>query len=132
MTLLQTLLLRTLPEETDPILRAYLATVLPAMEQEFGLIPALGGSEEAQYHLLLQRGSEFAVEKAKEKAKRYAEYSDQSLLVHVLNALLTAWNLLPFLSPELILTDAEKRLLCLGLTLHDYNKWCQWRTATST
>jgi CRISPR-associated protein Csc3 len=124
MTLLQTLLLRTLSEETDPILRAYLATVLPAMEQEFGLIPALGGSEEAQYHLLLQRGSEFAMEKAKEKAKRYAEYSDQSLLVHVLNALLTAWNLLPFLSSTFALSDDEKRLICLGLTLHDYNKWC--------
>jgi len=118
MTLLQTLLLRTLPEETDPILRDYLETVLPAMEQEFGLIPALGGSEEAQYYLLVQQGSKYAVE----NAKRYAEYSDQSLLVHVLNALLTAWNLLPFLSSKL--TDTEKRLLCLGLTLHDYNKWC--------
>jgi len=120
MTLLQTLLLRTLPKETDPILRAYLETVLPAMEQEFGLIPALGGSEEAQYHLLRQQGSPSAAE----KAKHYAQYSDQSLLVHVLNALLTAWNLLPFLSPELTLNDTEKHLLCLGLTLHDYNKWC--------
>jgi len=82
-TLLQTLLLRTLPEETDPILRAYIETVLPAMEREFSLIPALGGSEEVQYHLLVQRGSKFAAE----NAKRYAKYPDQSLLVHVLNAL---------------------------------------------
>jgi CRISPR-associated protein Csc3 len=125
-TLLQTLLLRTLPEETDPILRAYIETVLPAMEREFSLIPALGGSEEVQYHLLVQRGSKFAAE----NAKRYAKYPDQSLLVHVLNALLTAWNLLPFLNSELTLTDDEKRLLCLGLTLHDYNKWCHGEQET--
>jgi CRISPR-associated protein Csc3 len=33
--------------------------------------------------------------------------------------------LLPFLSPSLALSEDEKRLFCLGLTLHDYNKWCQ-------
>lgn len=120
-TLLQTLLLRTLPSETDLVLHAYVQTVLPAMEREFGLIPALGGSEEAHYCLLKQRGNKYAAE----NAKRYASRSDQSLLVHVLNALLTAWNLLPFLSSTLALSDDEKRLLCLGLTLHDYNKWCQ-------
>jgi len=120
-TLLQTLLLRTLPPDTDPVLRAYIETVLPAMEQEFGMIPALGGSEEAHYHLQKQRGSKFAAE----NAKRYASRSDQSLLVHVLNALLTGWNLLPFLSSALALSEDEKRLFCLGLTLHDYNKWCQ-------
>ncbi len=120
-TLLQTLLLRTLPPEADLVLRAYVQTVLPAMEQEFGLIPALGGSEEAHYYLLRQRGNKYAAE----NAKRYASRSDQSLLVHVLNALLTAWNLLPFLSSTVALSNDEKRLLCLGLTLHDYNKWCQ-------
>lgn len=120
-TLLQTLLLRTLPSETDPVLRAYIETVLPAMEREFGLILALGGSEEAHYHLLKQRGTKFAAE----TARRYASRSDQSLLVHVLNALLTGWNLLPFLSSTLALSEDEKRLFCLGLTLHDYNKWCQ-------
>jgi len=119
-TLLQTLLLRTLQSDTDPVLRTYIETVLPAMEQEFGMIPALGGSEEAHYHLLMQRGNKFAAE----NAKRYATRSDQSLLVHVLNALLTAWNLLPFLSSAFALSDDEKRILCLGLTLHDYNKWC--------
>ncbi|UBF30154.1 type I-D CRISPR-associated protein Cas10d/Csc3 (plasmid) [Kovacikia minuta CCNUW1] len=120
-TLLQTLLLRTLPPDTDPILRAYIETVLPAMEREFGMIPALGGSEEAHYYLQKQRGNKFAAE----NARRYASRSDQSLLVHVLNALLTGWNLLPFLSPALAVSEDEKRLFCLGLTLHDYNKWCQ-------
>lgn len=119
-TLLQTLLLRTLSANTDPILRTYIETVLPAMEREFGMILALGGSEEAHYYLQKQRGNKFAAE----TASRYASRSDQSLLVHVLNALLTAWNLLPFLSTAFALSDDEKRLLCLGLTLHDYNKWC--------
>mgnify|MGYP001800188487 FL=1 len=124
-TLLQSLLLRTLPSnsndpETDPVLRAYVETVLPAMEQEFGMLTALGGSEAAHFHLLSQRGDQYAAQ----NAKRYASRSDQSLLVHVLNALLTAWNLLPYLSSTLALSEDEKRLLCLGLTLHDYNKWC--------
>jgi CRISPR-associated protein Csc3 len=88
-TLLQTLLLRILPPDTDPILRAYVETVLPAMEREFGMIPALGGSEEAHYYLQKQRGNKFAAE----NARRYASRSDQSLLVHVLNALLTGLEL---------------------------------------
>jgi len=124
-TLLQSLLLRTLPSnpdgsEADPILRAYIETVLPALEQEFGMLPALGGSEATHFHLLTQRGDKYAAQ----NAKRYASRSDQSLLVHVLNALLTAWNLLPYLNSSLALSEDEKRLLCLGLTLHDYNKWC--------
>jgi CRISPR-associated protein Csc3 len=47
------------------------------------------------------------------------------LLVHVLNALLTAWNLSEYLPNHLQLSEVEKRLLCLGLTLHDYNKYVQ-------
>jgi CRISPR-associated protein Csc3 len=58
-TLLQTLLLQTLNPDTDPVLCVYMETVLPAIEQEFGMIPALGGSEEAQYHLLRERGNNF-------------------------------------------------------------------------
>jgi CRISPR-associated protein Csc3 len=41
-----------------------------------------------------------------------------------LNALLTAWNLSEYLSASLALSEVEKRLLCLGITLHDYNKYC--------
>jgi CRISPR-associated protein Csc3 len=119
MTLLQTLLINTLREELDPILQAYIETVLPAMEQEFALIPALGGSEAVHRHRL--KNDPFI----EDKIQRWTQNSDQSLLVHVLNALLTAWNLLPFLNPGKQLSDDEKRLLCLGLTLHDYNKYCQ-------
>ena len=119
-TLLQTLLIRTLEADTDPVLRTYIEVIVPAMEREFSMILALGGSEEAHYHQLMQRGNRFALE----NAKRYASRADQSLLVHVLNGLLTAWNLLPFLSATYQLSEDEKRLLCLGLTLHDYNKWC--------
>ena len=117
-TLLQTLLVETLPADTDPILRSYIETVLPSMERGFALIPALGGSEEAHYQLLSKLGDPHA----KEKAQRWSNRADQSLLVHVLNALLTAWNLTPYLSQPL--SDVEKYLICLGLTLHDYNKYC--------
>lgn len=120
-TLLQTLLIETLPEETDPILLEFIHTVLPAMEREFGLIPALGGSETIHYQTLVKQGDRFALEKAKSWANR----PDQSLLVHVLNGLLIAWNLSHHLPPYLQLNTVEKRLLCLGLTLHDYNKYVQ-------
>ena len=119
MTLLQRLLLNTLEEDTDPILRAYIQTVLPAMEQAFGLIPALGGSEAVHRHRL--QGNKYIEESIRKRMR----FSDQSLLVHVLNALLTAWNLLPFLDEDQQLSENEKRLLCLGLTLHDYNKYCE-------
>ncbi len=119
MTLLQTLLTTTLQEDSDQILRAYINTVLPAMEREFALIPALGGSEAVHRHRL--QGDRLI----EDKIQRWTKSSDQSLLVHVLNAILTAWNLLRFLDSEKQLSDVEKRLLCLGLTLHDYNKYCQ-------
>lgn len=118
MTLLQTLLLETIPEDTDPILISYLETVLPAMEQEFAFISALGGSENNHYQTLIALNDSYA----REKAQRWANKADQNLLVHVLNALLTAWNLVPYLSKAL--SNEEKYLLCLGLTLHDYNKYC--------
>ncbi|WP_414526648.1 type I-D CRISPR-associated protein Cas10d/Csc3 [Nodularia chucula] len=119
-TLLQTLLIETLPENTDPILHSFINTVLPAMEGEFGLIPALGGSEDAHYQTLVKQGDN---RYARENAQRWAAKPDQSLLVHVLNGLLTAWNLSAYLPAHLQLQETEKRLLCLGLTLHDYNKY---------
>lgn len=118
MTLLQTLLLETISEDTDLILLSYLETVLPAMEQEFSLISALGGSFSSHYEKLIKLGDNYA----KKNAQRYAKFADQNLLVHVLNALLTAWNLVPYLTKTL--SEIEKKLLCLGLTLHDYNKYC--------
>ncbi|MGB3403845.1 MAG: type I-D CRISPR-associated protein Cas10d/Csc3 [Microcoleaceae cyanobacterium] len=119
-TLLQTLLIETLPPETDSILLAYIETVLPAMEQEFSKISALGGSYKSHYDQLVKKGDKYA----EEKANRWSSFADQNLCVHVLNALLTAWNLSEYLSPSLALSDIEKRLLCLGITLHDYNKYC--------
>ena len=117
MTLLQNLLLETLSPETDPVLRSYLETVLPEMETQFGMVSALGGSEEV--HRALLEGDRYI----DDKINRYSG-REQSLLVHVLNGLLTAWNLIPFLDEDEQLDDIEKRLLCLGLTLHDYNKYC--------
>lgn len=118
-TLLQTLLIETLPSDTDPILHTFINTVLPAMEREFGLVPAMGGSETVHYQTLIKQGDRFA----DKNAQRYAAKPDQSLLVHVLNGLLTAWNLSNHLPKHLQLKEIEKRLLCLGLTLHDYNKY---------
>ena len=117
LTLLQNLLLETLPEDTDSVLRRYIQTILPQMEREFGMVSALGGAEEV--HRKLLEGDRYI----EDKVTRYSG-SEQSLLVHVLNGLLTAWNLLPFLDDDEQLDEVEKQLLCLGLTLHDYNKYC--------
>jgi CRISPR-associated protein Csc3 len=117
MTLLQNLLIETLPQDTDPVLRKYLGTVLPRMELKFGMVSALGGAEEVHRELL--KGDRFI----DDKVTRYSG-REQSLLVHVLNGLLTAWNLLDFLDDDEQLDETEKYLLCLGLTLHDYNKYC--------
>ncbi|BAY83864.1 CRISPR-associated protein Csc3 [Calothrix parasitica NIES-267] len=95
-TLLQNLLIETLDEE-ESILREFINNILPALEREFALVPALGGVE-----------------------KNFANKADQSLLVHVLNGLLVAWNLSNNLAEPL--SDIEQRLLCLGFTLHDYDK----------
>lgn len=120
-TLLQTLLIETLAKETDPILCCYIETVLPALEREFSLTTALGGSEEVHYQILSQLGDKYA----REKAQKWSQTPDQSLMVHVLNALLTSWNLIPYLNPTNSLLEIEKRLLCLGITLHDYDKHCR-------
>ncbi|MDJ0795711.1 MAG: type I-D CRISPR-associated protein Cas10d/Csc3 [Calothrix sp. MO_167.B12] len=117
-TLLQTLLIETLPADTDPILHLYIEKLLPSLEREFALISALGGSYEPHYQMLSQLGDSYA----QEKAQRWSNSADQSLLVHVLNGLLTAWNISKYLHKPL--SDVEKYLLCLGLTLHDYNKYC--------
>lgn len=117
-TLLQTLLIETLPEDTDEILRLYIEKLLPGLEREFALISALGGSFDAHYQNLLQLGDAYALS----NATKWSNNADQSLLVHVLNGLLTAWNISKYLKQPL--SDVEKYLLCLGLTLHDYNKYC--------
>ncbi|MBH8564955.1 type I-D CRISPR-associated protein Cas10d/Csc3 [Nostoc sp. CENA67] len=117
-SLLQRLLIETLPEDTDPILRLYIEKLLPSLEQEFASISALGGSYEAHYEVLSKLGDRYA----QEKAQSWSSRADQNLLVHVLNGLLTAWNISKYLAQPL--SDVEKYLLCLGLTLHDYNKYC--------
>ncbi|ASC71711.1 uncharacterized protein XM38_026650 [Halomicronema hongdechloris C2206] len=119
MTLLQDLLTTTLQEEPDPVIQRFVETVVPAMEQEFALVPALGGSDAVHRYRL--RDDPFC----EEKVQRWNQSADQSLLVHVINAILTAWNLQTFLDEDKQLTEEEKKLLCLGLTLHDYNKYCQ-------
>jgi CRISPR-associated protein Csc3 len=118
-TLLQSLLTSTVAADTDPILVKYIETVVPAMERVFGLMPALGGSYEVHLHRLSKQN----IADAATKAERWGKRGDQTLLVHVLNALLIAWRLSEFIIDEK-LSDIEKKLLCLGLTLHDYNKYC--------
>ena len=100
-TLLQNLLLRTLQKDAnDSVLKQYIEKLLPAIEKEFALIPALGGLD---------------------KNQNFAKKADQSLLVHVLNGLIIAWNLSKELDEQL--EEIEEYLLCLGFTLHDYNKY---------
>lgn len=120
-TLLQNLLLETLPAATDPILQKYLQEILPALEKEFSATPAMGGDEEITYQTLLKTGDKYAQKRSQDWSKK----GDQNLCNHVLNALLTAWNLTPYLDPSIALSDREKKLMCLGLTLHDYDKHCR-------
>ena len=48
-TLLQNLLLRTLEKDAnDSVLKQYVEQLLPAIEREFALIPALGGLDSNQ------------------------------------------------------------------------------------
>lgn len=82
------------------------------------LLSFRGGSYKAHYKVLSQLGDSYA----QEKAQRWSSRADQNLLVHVLNGLLTAWNISKYLPQPL--SEIEKYLLCLGLTLHDYNKYC--------
>jgi len=106
-TLLQRLLIETLSEEEEKsILREFIDTILPALEQHFVLIPALGGVE-----------------------PQFSNKADQSLLVHVLNGLLIAWNLSKELPDSL--SEIEQRLLCLGFILHDYDKYLHHRGEAS-
>jgi CRISPR-associated protein Csc3 len=120
-TLLQNLLLETLPADIDPTLHKYIEKILPALEREFSSAPAMGGDEEITYQTLMKTGDKYA----RENAQRYSTKGDQNLCVHVLNALLTAWNLIPYLNQNLALSETEKRLMCLGTTLHDYDKHCR-------
>ncbi|XHX81184.1 MAG: type I-D CRISPR-associated protein Cas10d/Csc3 [Stenomitos frigidus ULC029] len=53
------------------------------------------------------------------------------MLVYILNSLLAAWNLLPFLSRKLALSDDEKRLLCLGFTFQNCTNFHQNEMAIS-
>jgi CRISPR-associated protein Csc3 len=124
-TFLQTLLLRTLPADLDPVLHAYIETVLPAMEWKFGTIPTFSRSEADWF---LYAGELNAVQQAIYRSND----ANQSLLVFILNSLLTAWNLLPFLSTKLSLSDDEKRLLCLGSTFQGYNTCYLEKTAPFT
>ena len=122
-TLLQNLLLEALPVKIDPILQDYIENILAALEREFSAASAMGGDEEITCQTLLQAGDKYA----RENAARYSKKGDQNLCVHVLNALLTAWNLIPYLNPNLAISDVEKKLLCLGITLHDYDKHCRYQ-----
>ncbi len=116
-TFLQTLLIETLSVDTDPIICLYIDKLLPYLQQEFSVISALGGSYEAHYQTLLELSDRYA----EEKAQKWSNRADQNLFVHVLNGLLTAWNISNYLPQPL--SEVEKYILCLGLTLHDYNKY---------
>jgi CRISPR-associated protein Csc3 len=118
-TLMQQLLLTSLDPETDPILCEYIDIILPAVEREFGSMTALGGDRDRYYNILCTLKDPLAAE----KARNWSDRPDQNLCVHVLNALLLGWNLAEHHLPT-SLSDEEKRLFCLGITLHDYNKYC--------
>ncbi|ACB00886.1 MULTISPECIES: type I-D CRISPR-associated protein Cas10d/Csc3 [Cyanophyceae] len=119
-TLLQTLLIRTLPEQTDSILLEYFQTILPALEEHFGNASGLGGSFISHQKHFERQG--YDIERAQKIAQSFAKKGDQTLAAHILNALLTTWNVMQEL--DVFPNAIEQRLLCLGITLHDYDKHC--------
>ncbi|MGB0563412.1 MAG: type I-D CRISPR-associated protein Cas10d/Csc3, partial [Spirulinaceae cyanobacterium] len=121
-TLLQQLLLCTHPETLDPVLRAYIDHVVPKLEIHFGNISGLGGGELTHRANFEKAGK--TGDRAAKTAQAWGNKPDQSLASHVLNALLIGWELFPFLGRRNTLSDLEKRLFCLAITLHDYDK--QW------
>ncbi|MGB3535827.1 MAG: type I-D CRISPR-associated protein Cas10d/Csc3 [Microcoleaceae cyanobacterium] len=100
-TFLQRLLIETLQEKKS-VLGKFIDTIIPNLETEFALIPALGG-----------------------KTAAFSKLADQSLLVHVINGLITALNVSQYLEDKL--SDTEQKLLCLGFTLHDYDKYFYYK-----
>ena len=71
-TLLQNLLLETLPADIDPILKSYIHAILPKLEREFSAAPAMGGDKEITYQTLLQAGNKYA----RENAQRYSKWQN--------------------------------------------------------
>jgi CRISPR-associated protein Csc3 len=98
---------------------------LPAIEQEFGTLPA-SPRLETEWFVHLETLN------AVQQVIYRSDDANQSLWSFILNSLLTAWNLLPFLSHKLSLSDNEKRLLCLGFTFQGYNNCCLGETAPFT
>lgn len=121
MRLLQSLLLKSVDEE-EVVLRQFVTTVLPYVEQEFRDVLALGGSYAYHWEKLHKKyGSKKSLQEIEEIARSYSNRPEQSLLFHVVNGLMIAWNLAKYLDEPL--TEVEQRLLCLAMILHDYGKF---------
>lgn len=124
LTLLQTLLMQTLPSDFDLVFLSYIETVLPVLEQELQMIPAFD-----------EPNNDWLAQQKEPESMQQVLYSNsnfqQSLWLYILNSLLTAWNLLPFLKSNFALSDDEKRLLCLGFTFKGNSSEYRNRSAIS-
>ncbi len=96
-TLLRVFLRQTFSPNLDPVVCAYIETVLLVIKQRGGFTAAPSANS--------------------------IDLPEQNLLVHVLNRLLTIWNLMPFLGAAFTPSDDEKRILCLSLTLNPCSVW---------
>ena len=110
-TLLQELLLKSLEINSEPVLCAYIETVLPAIERKFGMTEMSTAAKIQKEWLLQQHDSE-------DSSEHWITHSAQSVLVYILNSLLATWNLLPLVESTSAPSNDEKKLLCLGITLH--------------
>ncbi|MEP0819347.1 MULTISPECIES: type I-D CRISPR-associated protein Cas10d/Csc3 [Trichocoleus] len=113
-TLLQTLLLETLPHSLDSVLFNYINVVLPAVEQEFGRASTFCRTK-SYWKTLTQEQNQTRQLISSDK------HLNQSLLINILNSLLIVWSLIPLLNEELALSKDEKCLLCVWFTLQGYN-----------
>lgn len=104
-------------QDEAPVLAEWVQKVLPGVQVHLGLLHAKGMSrEELERNDFL--GPHLKPEQ-REQALRTLEGMDvQSLAVHVLNAVMSAWTVMRLAR----LTEHEQRLVLAAITLHDLNK----------
>lgn len=108
------LALASLTKPEDEVLRDWLKIVYPKILDYFSLKQAKGVSQNIAKNL----AREVKQDKQEKVINTLVNLKDQSLAVHLLNAVLGGWTLVKLAD----LDNEEKQLYLAGVTLHDLNK----------
>ncbi|WP_016949546.1 type I-D CRISPR-associated protein Cas10d/Csc3 [Anabaena sp. PCC 7108] len=108
------LALETLNNAEDQVLRDWIEKVFPNILDYFSLKPAKGMSLEAAKELAVNAKPD----KKEKTINTLVEHKDQSLAVHLLNAVVGGWTLVKLANLE----ELQQRLYLAAVTLHDLNK----------